>query len=87
MNERHTVNYTGVTNDLIRRVNEHKTKATDGFTSRYNVDQLVYFEQTEDIQAALNREKAIKGMTKFRKIRLIKSQNPEFKDLYEDIIL
>jgi putative endonuclease len=76
--------YTGVTNDLVRRLYEHKHKTNDGFTKKYNIDMLVYFESTDDITAAIAREKQIKGMLKSKKIELIKAMNPGFVDLSED---
>ena len=85
-NSRHTVLYTGVTNNLLRRVSEHKNKVISGFTKRYNVDQLVYFECGDDINIAIAREKQIKAGSRQDKIDLINSMNPEWKDLYTDII-
>ena len=73
--------YTGVTNDLERRVHEHKNKLIPGFTSRYHFDRLVYCEMSTDIRAAIAREKQIKGWTRSRKIQLIKSKNPSWEDL------
>lgn len=73
--------YTGVTDDLERRVYEHKQKLLPGFTSKYNITQLVYFEVTQDIEAAISREKQIKGWLRRKKIALIESVNPEWKDL------
>ena len=73
--------YTGVTNDLERRVYEHKQKLVPGFTSKYNITRLVYYEATEDIRAAIEREKQIKGWLRARKIALIESMNPEWVDL------
>jgi putative endonuclease len=86
MNKNNTVNYTGVTNDLIGRVWEHKNKIIKGFTKRYNINKLVYFEEFHDIYEAIRREKQIKGWTNKKKIDLIKTLNPEFKDLYEEIL-
>ena len=68
--------YVGVTNDLERRVYEHKRKLVPGFTTRYNIDRLVYFEATEDVQSAIAREKQIKGWLRSRKVSLIESVNP-----------
>ena len=68
--------YTGVTNNLVRRVYEHKNKIIPGFTSRYNITELVYFEETSDVQAALTREKEIKGWRRAKKSQLIASVNP-----------
>lgn len=76
--------YTGVTNNLERRVYEHKNKLVEGFTSKYNVNWLVFFEETNDVHAALNREKQIKGWLRSKKIALIESLNPQWKDLSLD---
>jgi putative endonuclease len=73
--------YVGVTNDLERRVYEHKQKLVPGFTTKYNIDRLVYFETTEDVGAAISREKQIKGWLRSRKIALIGSINPTWDDL------
>jgi putative endonuclease len=73
--------YTGVTNDLERRVYEHKQKLIPSFTAKYNIDRLVYFEATEDIYAAISREKQIKGWLRTKKIALIDSLNPKWEDL------
>jgi putative endonuclease len=83
-NRYNTVLYTGVTGDLIRRVDEHRRKLVPGFTSRYNVTKLVYYEITESIEAAIQREKQIKGGSRQKKIDLINSINPGWKDLYEE---
>lgn len=77
--------YIGVTNNLIRRIYEHKIKINDGFTSKYNLNKLVYFEITSSIEDALNREKQLKNWKRGWKIDLIKNKNPLFKDLSEDI--
>ena len=83
--------YTGVTNNLVRRVYEHKNKIIPGFTSRYNITELVYFEETSDVQSALTREKEIKGWRRAKKSQLIASVNPKWLDLsskwHEDEIL
>ena len=76
--------YTGVTNDLERRVYEHKSQLIDGFTKKYNITRLVYFDSTDDITAAIAREKQIKGMLRSQKIELIKTENPLMVDLSED---
>ena len=73
--------YTGMTNDLARRVHEHKHKLTSGFTALYNVGELVYFEETSDVHAAIAREKQIKGWTRAKKVALIQSTNPHWQDL------
>jgi putative endonuclease len=75
--------YTGVTRDLQGRIYKHKSHILPGFTSRYGVDSLVYFEETGDILAAIGREKEIKGWTRAKKIALIESTNPEWRDLSE----
>jgi putative endonuclease len=75
--------YTGVTNDLERRVYQHKNKLIEGFTKRYNITQLVYFASTADVTVAIAREKQIKGMLRTKKIELIKTINPYLKDLSE----
>jgi len=73
--------YTGVTNDLTRRVNEHKRGLNAGFTSKYRVTRLVYFEEFTDIRDAIAREKAIKGWKRSRKISLFEERNPAWEDL------
>ena len=80
-----TTFYVDVTNNLIRRVLEHKTKQNNGFTSKYNLNKLVYFELSESIEVAINREKQLKNWKRDWKIDLIKKVNPSFKDLSEDI--
>ena len=85
-NKHDTVLYTGVTNDLIRRVYEHKEKAVKGFTKKYNITKLLYYEICEDIEEAILREKKIKGGSRAKKIALVNSMNKEWKDLYEDMI-
>ena len=84
-NKRNTVLYTGVTNNLIRRVYEHKEKMTGGFTKRYNVTKLVYYEVFEDIENAILREKQIKDVSRHKKIELINSMNNEWRELYEEL--
>jgi putative endonuclease len=84
-NKNHTTLYTGVTNNLARRVNEHKNHLVKGFTNKYNLEILVYFEVTNDIQAAILREKQIKGGSRKKKEALINCLNPEWRDLIEDI--
>ncbi|MEL7645232.1 MAG: GIY-YIG nuclease family protein [Anaerolineaceae bacterium] len=78
------VMYVGITNDLDRRVIEHKHKLTKGFTKKYNVDKLVYYEETPDINAAIAREKQIKGWLRAKKNLLVNSVNPDWHDLTED---
>lgn len=85
-NRSHTVLYTGMTNNLIRRVFEHKQKSIPGFTQKYRVDKLVYFELCDDAMSAIKREKQIKNLVRRKKIAMITAFNPEWKDLYEDIV-
>jgi putative endonuclease len=85
-NAHNTVIYTGVTNNLSRRVYEHKNGLGGVFTKKYNVAKLVYYEVTDNVHAALAREKQIKGGSQKKKVDLIESINPEWKDLYEEII-
>lgn len=82
-NCRNTVLYVGVTNNLERRVFEHKNHLLKGFTSRYNIEKLVYFEETDDISVALSREKQIKAGSRKKKIRLIEVVNKKWEDLLE----
>ena len=85
-NAHHTVLYTGVTNNLARRVYEHKNGIGSSFVKKYNVHKLVYYEIGEDVHAVIAREKQIKGGSRQKKIDLINSLNPEWRDLYEEII-
>jgi putative endonuclease len=85
-NLRHTVLYTGVTNDLVRRAYEHREKLIPGFTSRYNVTKLVFYEERIDIRASIEREKQIKAGSRAQKIALIESMNQEWKDLYPGLV-
>jgi putative endonuclease len=75
--------YTGVTDDLVRRVHEHKNKLIEGFTKKYNITRLIYYEITGDVKAAIQREKQIKGWLRRKKITLIETANPEWHDLSE----
>jgi len=84
-NKNNIVIYTGVTNNLKRRVYEHKEKKLEGFTKKYNANKLVYFEVTNDINSAIQREKQIKAGSRQKKIDLINSINKEWKDLYNEI--
>jgi putative endonuclease len=79
---KHGTLYIGVTNDLIRRVYEHRSKVVDGFTRRYDVDKLVWFEVYDDVLSAIAREKELKKWRRDWKIRLIEEQNPNWMDLY-----
>jgi len=83
-NANHTVLYTGVTNDLVRRVFEHEKKIFKGFTSKYNVDKLIYFELFDFIDLAIKREKQIKGYSRKKKLALIDSLNPKWIYLYSE---
>ena len=76
--------YIGVTNDLVRRVYEHKQKVAPGFTARYNVTRLVYFEEAAHPQVAIAREKELKGWRRSRKLALVSEANPTWRDLAED---
>ena len=80
-----TTFYIGVTSNLSKRIWEHKNKFVDGFTKKYNVDKLVYYELTENIETAINREKQLKNWHRDWKIKLIKKINPNFDDLYKFI--
>ena len=84
-NKRNTVLYVGVTNDLIRRAYEHREKLVDGFTKKYNIVKLVYYEVLEDIENAILREKQIKAGSRQKKIQLISNVNKEWRDLYEEL--
>ena len=84
-NKIHTVLYTGVTNHLRRRLSEHRKKVRRGFTARYNVDRLVYYEIFDDPYSAISREKQIKGGSRAKKIELVNSLNPEWIDLYDQL--
>jgi putative endonuclease len=84
-NTHHTVLYTGVTNHLARRVYEHKNGLGSAFVKKYNIHKLVYYQIGEDVHSVIAREKQIKGGSRKKKIELINSLNPEWKDLYEEI--
>ncbi|MBE6946832.1 MAG: GIY-YIG nuclease family protein [Ruminococcaceae bacterium] len=85
-NKHCTVLYTGVTSDLLRRIYEHKNHLDkNSFTAKYNVTKLVYFEETSDVKAALEREKQIKSWKRERKTSLIMDKNPRWVDLYNEI--
>ena len=85
-NKNNTVFYTGITNNLVRRVYEHKNKLSDGFTKKYNVDKLVYYEIFTDPESAIIREKQIKAGSRKKKILLIESMNTGWIDLYSSIV-
>ena len=82
-NRNGNVMYIGVTNNLERRLYEHKHHLADGFTHKYNVTKLVYFEYTSDVRVALEREKELKGWSRKKKDALVETQNPEWRDLGE----
>ncbi|MBI4652953.1 GIY-YIG nuclease family protein [Candidatus Kuenenbacteria bacterium] len=84
-NQNNTALYTGVTNNLTRRIYEHKEKLVKGFTKKYNIIKLVYYEIFNDIGNAILREKQIKGGSRAKKIKLIESINKEWKDLYDEL--
>ncbi|HEY53840.1 MAG TPA: GIY-YIG nuclease family protein, partial [Caldilineae bacterium] len=81
-NKHHTVFYTGMTNDLVRRIHEHRTKAIKGFTQRYNIYKLLYYEEYDSPIDAIQREKQIKKYRREKKKALINGLNPEWQDLY-----
>ena len=78
--------YIGVTSDLVKRVYQHKQKLVKGFSAKYNLDKLVYYEIFEDINEAIAREKQLKGGSREKKLRLIEKQNPTLEDLYQSIL-
>jgi len=84
-NPSHTVLYTGVTGNLAKRLFEHQNKLVEGFTSRYNCIKLIYYEQTNDVASAIEREKEIKGWTRYKKEMLIQSINPTWMDLSNEV--
>ena len=83
-NQTNSTLYIGVTNDLKRRLYEHKNKLIDGFSSKYNTNKLVYFEETSDVKTAIQREKNLKKWNRQWKNELIEKTNPDYKDLSED---
>lgn len=84
-NSTNNVIYVGVTNNLKRRVYEHKEKLTEGFTKKYNTNKLVYYEVSDDVYSAISREKQIKGGSRKNKIDLIEQANKEWRDLYDKL--
>jgi len=84
-NKKYGVLYIGVTNNLERRIYEHKNKLVDGFTKKYNLDKLVHFEETESVRAAIEREKQLKKWNRRWKLNLINRDNPEWEDLAEKL--
>lgn len=85
-NKNNNVLYIGITSNLVKRTYEHKNKLADGFTKKYNVDKLVYYEMFDDPENAIKREKTMKNLLRRKKIELINSKNPLFGDLYEEIL-
>ena len=84
-NKNNTVLYTGITNHLKRRIYEHKLKLVSGFTKKYNINKLVYYEIFNDVYNAISREKKIKAGSRKKKSQLIESMNPDWHDLYQEI--
>jgi len=78
--------YIGVTNDLIKRVYEHKNNAVEGFTKKYGVHNLAYYEETQDVNSAITREKQMKKWKRSWKIELIEKTNPDWEDLYQSLL-
>ncbi|AAZ25383.1 GIY-YIG nuclease family protein [Colwellia psychrerythraea] len=85
-NKKNGTLYIGVTSDLVKRIWQHKNHVVSGFTEEYEVHQLVYFEQLDDMENAITREKVIKKWNRAWKIRLIEQNNPKWLDLYNDIV-
>jgi putative endonuclease len=85
-NKSNNVLYVGVTSDLIKRIYEHKNHVMEGFTAKYNVTKLVYFELCDEMETAITREKVLKGWKRSKKISLIEKENATWQDLYEDLI-
>jgi putative endonuclease len=85
-NERNGTLYVGVTSNLVKRIWEHKEKLADGFTKKYTINQLVWYEVHETMESAISREKAIKEWKRLWKLRLIEEANPEWTDLYDQIV-
>ncbi|MFH1703445.1 MAG: GIY-YIG nuclease family protein [Nitrospirota bacterium] len=84
-NKNNTVLYTGITNDLKKRIYEHKEKLVEGFTKKYNIRKLVYYEIFKDVRSAILREKQIKSGSRAKKIELVKNMNSEWNDLYDEL--
>lgn len=85
-NKRRTVLYVGVTSNLVRRIREHREEVMEGFTKRYRLHTLVYYEAAEDIRVAIAREKQLKGGSRLDKVRLVNEMNPSWRDLYDELI-
>ncbi|MDO8282429.1 MAG: GIY-YIG nuclease family protein [Thermodesulfovibrionia bacterium] len=86
-NKRNGTLYTGITSDLIKRVYEHKNNLVDGFTKKHNIHRLIWYENHKSPEAAITREKQIKKWKRIWKLELIEKENPEWNDLYENILL
>lgn len=86
-NTKNGILYIGVTGDLIRRIHEHKSKITGGFTAKYNLNLLVYFETCENAETAITREKQLKSWKRDWKIKLIEKENPDWRDLYPAMVV
>ena len=84
-NTTNTVTYTGVTNELYRRIYEHKEKLAEGFTKKYKINKLVYYEVCENIESAIMREKQIKSWSREEKVKLVKTLNQDWHDLYGEL--
>ncbi len=84
-NKYNTVLYTGVTNDLKKRIWQHKEKLVEGFTKQYNITKLVYYESSADVKSAIAREKQIKGGSRQKKVDLVNSMNEDWRDLYDEL--
>ncbi len=85
-NDANTTLYIGISNDLIRRIHEHKNDINEGFTKKYRLHKLVYFESTSDVYEAITREKQLKGGSRQKKIDLVNSINPNWIDLYDGLV-
>ena len=85
-NKRNTTVYIGITNNLIRRVYEHKNKLAEGFTKKYNLTKLVYYEIFDNAETAIEREKTLKNLVRRKKDQLVEKINPSWKDLYDKIL-
>lgn len=86
MSPNNKVVYVGVTNDLMKRIRQHRNKLIDGFTKKYNVTKLVHYEEFKDPISAIEREKQLKGGSRQKKLDLVRNKNPHYDDLYEETI-
>jgi len=85
-NKTNTVLYTGITNNLVKRIYQHKNKIVSSFSSKYNINKLVYYEVFQDVNDTIKREKQIKAGSRKKKLELVKKMNPYFEDLYKTIL-